>query len=96
MSNLSEINNFGKPVVEPKVPKLFIVTDPYNTFDPFLFKAYDEKEVLQQLVKYPYMIDRYLSDLGDADEEARLERLDEELFVTPAKPVDLTGGGTDS
>lgn len=96
MSNLSEINNFGKPVVEPKVAKWFIVTDPYNTFEPILFKAHDETKVLKYLAKDKYMIDRYLSDLEDDDEQARLERLDEELFVTLSKAIDLIGGGSNS
>lgn len=92
VSDLSSINNFGNPIAEPKVAKWFIVTDPYLGFEPILFIAHDEKEVLQQLTKDPDMNERYLSRIPEGDLVARVEYLEEELYVTHVEPIDLIGG----
>lgn len=96
MSDLSSINNFGNPIAEPKVAKWFIVTDPYLSFEPILIMAHDEKEVLKHLTKDPAMDERYLSRIPEEDLVARVEYLEEELYVNRVRPIDLIGGGKNS
>ena len=92
VSDLSSINNFGNPIAEPKVAKWFIVTDPYLSFEPILIMAHDEKEVLKHLTKDPDMNERYLSYIPEEEDESRIAKLEEELYVTHVEPIDLIGG----
>ena len=96
VSDLSSINNFGNPIVEPKEAKWFIVTDPYLSFVPILIMAHDETEVLKHLTKDPFMDTRYLSYIPEENEAERIDQLEEELYVNRVRPIDLIGGGKNS